>query len=172
MSACCPHPNCLVGTYLTAQDHPQQGFTGYPPGVYMQFFQACSSDKPCTRTEEFRVEVDGRRVEHTLPVGLVRDFPSESAAWREVECQGINQQINRAGFRGRTTFADLAHHYMQNELTEQADTVDPKAYTTIYIYRHILNDYLIPRWGKRAALSIEPLEIEKWLQSLRRERGG
>src|ERR1700733_12630711 len=116
-------------------------------------------------------EVDGRRVEHTLGVGLVRDFPSESAAWREVECQGINQQINRAGFRGRTTFADLAHHYMQNELTEQADTVDPKAYTTIYIYRHILNDYLIPRWGKRAALSIEPLEIEKWLQSLRRERG-
>jgi hypothetical protein len=30
-------------------------FTGYPPSVYMQFFSACSADKPCTRREEFRV---------------------------------------------------------------------------------------------------------------------
>jgi integrase len=115
--------------------------------------------------------MDGRRVEHTLAVGLVRDFPSESAAWGEVERQGLNQQINQPSFQGRLSFADLAHHYMHNELSEQADTVDPKAHTTIYIYRHILNDYLVPRWGKRAALGIEPLEIEKWLQALRREKG-
>ena len=37
-------------------DHPQQTFTGYPPSVYMGFFQACSSDKPCTQTEDFRVD--------------------------------------------------------------------------------------------------------------------
>ncbi len=116
-------------------------------------------------------QMDGRRVEHTLAVGLVHDFPSESAAWGEVACQHLNQQINQPGFQGRVTFADLAHHYMQNELSEQADTVDPKARTTIYIYRHILNDYLVPRWGKRTALGIEPLEIEKWLQALRREKG-
>jgi integrase len=116
-------------------------------------------------------QMDGRRVEHTLAVGLVRDFPSESAAWGEVACQHLNQQINQPGFQGRVTFADLAHHYLQNELSEQADTVDPKARTTIYIYRHILNDYLVPRWGKRTALGIEPLEIEKWLQALRREKG-
>jgi hypothetical protein len=52
---------CLVAaTLVTAQDvgkgHPPQNFTGYPPSVYMQFFQACSSDKPCTRTEDFRVD--------------------------------------------------------------------------------------------------------------------
>ena len=35
--------------------HPQQ-YTGYPPSVYMQFFLACSSDKPCTRTDNFRVD--------------------------------------------------------------------------------------------------------------------
>jgi hypothetical protein len=76
-------------------------------------------------------QMDGRRVEHTLAVGLVRDFPGESAAWGEVERQHLNQQINQPGFQGRLTFADLAHHYMQNELSEQADTVDPKAHTTI-----------------------------------------
>jgi hypothetical protein len=48
---------CLINAArLVAQDHPQQGFTAYPPSVYMQFFQACSSDKPCTRTEDFRVD--------------------------------------------------------------------------------------------------------------------
>ena len=104
-------------------------------------------------------------------MGLVHDLPSESAAWAEVERQHLNQQINQPGFHGRVTFEDLAHHYMQNELSEQADTVDPKARTTIYIYRHILNDYLIPRWGRRTALGIEPLEIEKWLHALRREKG-
>ena len=48
---------CLISTArLMAQDHPHQRFTGYPPSVYMKFFPACSSDKPCTRTEDFRVD--------------------------------------------------------------------------------------------------------------------
>jgi len=52
---------CLVAaTLVTAQDvgrdRPPQNFTGYPPSVYMQVFQACSSDKPCARTEDFRVD--------------------------------------------------------------------------------------------------------------------
>jgi hypothetical protein len=51
---------CLIATAaVTAQetmDRPQQTFTGYPPSVYMGFFQACLSGKPCTRTEDFRVD--------------------------------------------------------------------------------------------------------------------
>jgi hypothetical protein len=52
---------CLVAaTLVTAQDggkdHPPQNFTLYPPSVYLQIFQACSSEKPCTRTENFRVD--------------------------------------------------------------------------------------------------------------------
>lgn len=35
---------------------------------------------------------DGHRVEHKLAVGLVHDFPSESAAWAEVERQHL--QLN------------------------------------------------------------------------------
>jgi|tagenome__1003787_1003787.scaffolds.fasta_scaffold20931985_3 integrase len=116
-------------------------------------------------------ELDGRRVEHTLPIGLVRDLPSKSVAWAEVERQHLSQQLNNSSFQGRATFANLAEHYMYNELSSLADTIAPKARSTIYVYRHILNDYLIPRWGKRAPLAIEPLEIEKWLQSLHSERG-
>jgi integrase len=32
-----------------------------------------------------------------------------------------------------------------------------------------LNDYLIPQWGKRVAVDIEPLEIENWLSSLNKK---
>jgi hypothetical protein len=50
----------LAATHVTAQDggkgHPPQNVTGYPPSVYVGFFQACSPDKPCTHTEEFRVD--------------------------------------------------------------------------------------------------------------------
>jgi len=60
---------------------------------------------------------------------------------------------------------------MKLELNEHSDSVDTKARSMIYIYRHILNDYVVMRRGKRIALGIEPLEIEKWLQALRRENG-
>jgi hypothetical protein len=52
---------CLSSTsLLRAQEakmnDPKQTFTGYPPAVYMKFFLACPGDKPCTRTEGFRVD--------------------------------------------------------------------------------------------------------------------
>jgi hypothetical protein len=36
--------------------NPQHSFTAYPPSVYLQFFQACSPDQPCTRSDNFRVD--------------------------------------------------------------------------------------------------------------------
>lgn len=35
---------------------PQKTFTGYPPSVYMGVFQACSSDHPCSRTQDFHID--------------------------------------------------------------------------------------------------------------------
>jgi len=46
----------LVAAQDAGKDHAPQNFTFYPPSVYLQTFQACSSDKPCTRTEAFRVD--------------------------------------------------------------------------------------------------------------------
>ncbi len=77
----------------------------------------------------FRItrESDGERVEHKVPVGLVRNFPSKASAWAEVDRQHLHSQINQPDFRGRITFADLAQHYEQHELGGQAEMVDPKA---------------------------------------------
>ena len=69
-------------------------------------------------------KTDGKRVEHKVPVGLVRDFPSESAAWMEVERQHLN--VNSPDFRGAVKFSDLAEHYIEHDFGDQSDAVDPK----------------------------------------------
>ena len=72
---------------------------------------------------------DGRRVEHKIPIGLVHDFPTESAAWAEVERQHL--QLNAPDFKARITFCHLAQHFMNHELGEQTETADPKSHTRL-----------------------------------------
>jgi hypothetical protein len=108
---------------------------------------------------------DGKRVEHKVPVGLVREFPSKSSAWVEVQRQHFN--VNAPDFRGAVKFS--AEHYIQNELGDQSDTVDPKSHSTIGAYKRNLQNRLIPRWGTRVALGIEPLEIEQWLKAVKKD---
>jgi len=67
------------------------------------------------------------------------------------------------------TFADLAAHYLKHELGDQAESVNPKSHTTIGAYRRVIRTRLLPRWGDRIALGIEPLEIENWLRAVKRE---
>ena len=114
---------------------------------------------------------DGKRVEHTVAVGLVRDFPSRSSAWAEVQRQHLLTQINRTDFRTRITFGHLAQHYMEHELGEQTEAVDPKSHTTIAGYKRILKNRCLDKWGKRDALGIQPLEVEQWLKTLKRDQG-
>lgn len=114
---------------------------------------------------------DGKRVEHTAPVGLVRDFPRRSDAWAEVERQFLHVQINKPEARGRVLFADLAFHYQDSELSPDTGSITPLASTTMATYRLILKNYLLPRWGNRVALGIEPLAIEGWLKALHEEQG-
>jgi hypothetical protein len=56
---------------------------------------------------------DGRRVENTLPVGLVRDFPKVKDAWREVDRLGLPVRINDASSDVRIRFNALAEFYLK-----------------------------------------------------------
>jgi integrase len=108
-------------------------------------------------------------VQNKLPIGLVKDFSTKNSAWEEVE--RLHLQINQVDFRGCVTFADLAHHYSEHELVEPTESIHPKAHTTIRGYERALRNRLLPRWGNRVALSIEPLEVEQWLTSLKGQEG-
>jgi integrase len=85
-----------------------------------------------------------------------------------VETLGLNRN-SQLGLSGRVTFGDLAQHYINYELGELAEVDDQKSHTTIERYLQILNNRLIPRWGKNAALEIQPLEIMQWLKASKRE---
>jgi len=112
---------------------------------------------------------DGRRVENTVPVGLVSDFPKETDAWREVDTLGLLVRINDAPAPGRIRFNALAEHYLKADFGE--DAVRPKSENTIVIVQHIVRNYLIARWGDETAEDIKPLDIQRWLKSLNSEKG-
>jgi integrase len=105
----------------------------------------------------------GRRVEHTKVIGLKAEFPTADLAWEEVQRQCPN--MSEPDFKARSTFADLANHYIQHEL-QATKPKRVKSHTTRAAYLRILNNRLLPRWGERPALRIQPLEIEQWLEWL------
>jgi integrase len=107
-------------------------------------------------------------VENTVVVGPLSSLPREKDAWAEVETLGLNRDP-QLGISGRVTFGDLAQHYINYELGELAEADDQKSHTTIERYLQILNNRLIPRWGKNAAQEIQPLEIIQWLKASKRE---
>jgi integrase len=111
---------------------------------------------------------EGRRVENNLPVGLVRDFPSEKAAWREVDRMSLSLRINEAPALLRIRFAQLAEHYLRADFGQ--DAVRPKSEGTALNMNHIVRDYLIPRFGAEIAEDIKPLDIQRWLKSLHTEK--
>lgn len=111
---------------------------------------------------------DGRRVEHTTPVGLVSQFRTEKQAWGEVERLELDRKINKPDFNGKPiTFGDLARHYEEHELDR---TIDPLSHTTVSGYKRNLRLRILPRWGARDALSIKALEIQEWLEALKRKQ--
>jgi hypothetical protein len=59
-----------------------------------------------------------------LPVGLLRDFPTEKAAWREVDRLGLLIRINSEESGTRIRFSTLAEYYLRADFGE--DAVRPK----------------------------------------------
>jgi integrase len=112
---------------------------------------------------------DGRRVENTLPVGLVRDFPKERDAWREVDKLGLLVRINQEEPAGRIKLAALGEHYLKADFG--ADALRPKSEKTISNTEHIVRHFLNGRFGNEIADDIKPLDIQRWVKSLHTDQG-
>ena len=100
----------------------------------------------------------GRRVENTVTVGPTSEFPRQKDAWAEVERRHLSPNDGQSGI-GRVTFAELVDNYRKKSFTKLR-------VTTQAITAHILDDYLLPRWGDSFALEINPDDIEEWLGAL------
>ena len=112
---------------------------------------------------------EGKRVEHGAPVGLVREFPKDRDAWREVDRLGLGVRINDTPAPGRVLFKFIAEHYLKADFG--ADAVRPKSANTIPIVEHYVRDYLTARWGNEIADDIKPLDLQRWLKSLHTDKG-
>jgi integrase len=100
----------------------------------------------------------GKRVENTVTLGPVSRFPRAKDAWAEVERRHLTSNDGQNGI-GRVTFAELVANYRKKGFNKLG-------ITTQSITAHILDHYLLPRWGESFALEINPDEIEEWLGAL------
>ncbi len=100
----------------------------------------------------------GKRVENTITIGSVSNFPREKDAWAEVDRRYLKPDAAQNKL-GRVTFRELVENYRKKSFSRLAITTQP-------ITAHILDDYLIPRWGESFALDIDPDAIEEWLGAL------
>lgn len=118
----------------------------------------------------FRVtNAEGQRVEHTLPVGLVVNFPKDKAASREVDRLGLGVRINDSPAAGRASFKFLAEHYVKADLG--VDALSPKSVNTTQHVEQVVRAYLVPRFGEEIADDIKPLDIQRSLKSLHEQKG-
>lgn len=101
----------------------------------------------------------GNRVENTVTIGAVTHFPKEKDAWAEVERRYLKPDSGQSGI-GRVTFSELVENYRKKSFSKLAITTQP-------ITSHILDHYLLPRWGDSFALDIDPDDIEEWLDALK-----
>lgn len=93
---------------------------------------------------------------------MLNDFPTQSAAWAEVD-RSSKPTLN-------LTFANLCAHYFQTEVIASTKLY-AKEHTTVEEYSRIFVARLIPRFGKQKALQILPVEIEGWLDALQEKEG-
>ena len=86
-------------------------------------------------------------------------------ARKQAEKLKLFERINPGSIPlAEVTFGVLARSYIQIKLGENA--IKPKASTTAYTEQLIFANNLLPRWEETVATTMEPYDIELWLQAI------
>jgi len=111
----------------------------------------------------------GERKESFHKLGLVSQFPDEASRWTEVGRRGLATIIDKP--ISALTFGELVERYISSGAIAQKTLAKRKASGTVYVIRHNLEDYCLPRWGTTAVCEIKPKALEEWLKYLHDEQG-
>jgi len=111
----------------------------------------------------------GERRERFHKLGLVSQFPDEGSRWTEVGRLGLATIIDKP--ISVLTFGELVERYISSGAIEQKSLTRKKASGTVYVLRHNLMDYCMPRWGNTAVCEIRPKALEEWLRYLHEKKG-
>jgi hypothetical protein len=59
--------------------------------------------------------VTGKKKERARIIGALSDFPTESACWREIDRQGLAEEINTARSGEKIRFREIAKFYLNSD---------------------------------------------------------
>lgn len=106
-------------------------------------------------------QTDGTDTLRKRIIGSTRDLPTKAAAQKAVE--GLKLDINTAvpSGQGRRTVAELVSHYKETELATARHTARVQS-----VYRHNLDDLILPEWGDYRLQDVTAIGVERWLESL------
>jgi len=108
---------------------------------------------------------DGKRVENTKVIGLVKDVgSSETDAWKEVGRLGLDINLDQPN-GSKPTFGQLAEHFREHELKKQTG-IRVRAEETVSITELFLDNWILPRWRETKASEMRPVDIEEWFEAL------
>lgn len=111
----------------------------------------------------------GTRTEKLHKLGTVSQFPDAASRWKEVGRRGLTSFIDNP--ISAITFGKLVSRYISSGAIGQKTLAKKKAKGTVYVIRHNLETYCLPRWGNTAVCEIKPKALEGWLIYLHGEKG-
>ena len=105
-------------------------------------------------TWRFLQWLGGRRKSQTI--GSMQEFPSKSAAWREVERLKLSPE--KPVTSDPNTVSVLAARYEIERF--------PTRHDTARVYRSWLTKHVLPKWGSTPIRDVQPRVVELWLRDL------
>ncbi|WP_263374009.1 tyrosine-type recombinase/integrase [Granulicella aggregans] len=104
---------------------------------------------------------NGQTCQRKRIVGTVDEYKTKSAAQRAVD--GLRLDINSTvtATQANHTVAELIAHYKQVELESGRHTPRVRQ-----VYRHNLDDLILPKWGVYRLKDVTAVAVERWLESL------
>jgi integrase len=102
----------------------------------------------------------------SLVIGTVKQYPTETAAWKAVEMLRLDINYHTSRPEGLPdTFGQLVKHYQMIEL-DLEKTSERKGYQTKQTYEVYLRTRILPRWGEYRLRDIQAVAVERWLGSI------
>jgi integrase len=112
------------------------------------------------------IDPKGKPQMRSIVVGTVKEYKTESAAWKAVETLRLN--VNQEALRpdaAALAFRQAVKHYRMIELNVDTDS-ERKTFKTKQVYDSNLQTHIEPRWGEYRLRDITAVAVENWLGQL------
>jgi len=112
------------------------------------------------------IDANGKPKMRALVVGSVKQYATETAAWKAVSTLRLDVNYHTSRPEGvPVTFEQLVEHYRMIELDLEKES-ERKVRQTKQTYGVYLKARIVPRWGGYRLGEIKAVAVERWLGSI------